>query len=300
MGEINYSFIIPHKNTPILLNRCLDSIPQRDDIEIVVVDDNSDQSMLPCVKRDDVRIIFLSNEESNGAGNARNVGLSHVSGGWIIFSDADDYFVTGFLGILDKYLNSDYDVVYHPAVSVDSDTLEALPRLLAIHNMYFNEYNGDKISTDQIKYRLHSPWWKMVKREFVESFGIQFETVPKGNDVFFTYQVGYLARKVAIEKEPIYVHTYYKYGISFGKKDFNIRKNGLVQVYKRNRFYEFVGYRQWKKSIVKFYFEIIKNDSVWLFLKVLFYHVFDHHCIKTSEYDYVNKIEKMNKTNRSR
>lgn len=295
---INYSFIIPHKNTPILLNRCLDSIPQRDDVEIVVVDDNSDQSMLPYVKRDDVRILFLSKEESNGAGYARNVGLSHVSGDWIVFSDADDFFVPGFLDHLDKYLNSDYDVVYHPAVSVDSQTLEAIPRLLSTHNMFFEKYNGDKYSTDQIKYRLHSPWWKMVKREFIDSFGIQFETVPKGNDVFFTYQVGYLARKVAIEKEPIYVHTYYKYGISFGKKNFNIRKNGLAQVYKINCFYEFVGYQQWKKSVVKFYCEIIRNDGIWLFSKVLYYHVFYHCCIKTTEFDYVNKIKNMYNTNR--
>ena len=32
--EINYSFIIPHRNCPDLLNRCLASIPQREDIQI--------------------------------------------------------------------------------------------------------------------------------------------------------------------------------------------------------------------------------------------------------------------------
>ena len=39
---INYSIIIPHKNTPNLLQQCLDSIPYRDDIQIIVVDDNSE------------------------------------------------------------------------------------------------------------------------------------------------------------------------------------------------------------------------------------------------------------------
>ena len=38
----NYSIIIPHKNIPELLQRCLDSIPKREDIQIIVVDDNSD------------------------------------------------------------------------------------------------------------------------------------------------------------------------------------------------------------------------------------------------------------------
>ena len=39
---INYSVIIPHKNIPKLLQRCLDSIPVRDDLQVIVVDDNSD------------------------------------------------------------------------------------------------------------------------------------------------------------------------------------------------------------------------------------------------------------------
>ena len=39
--EINYSFIIPHRNVPHLLQRCIDSIPKRDDIQIIIVDDCS-------------------------------------------------------------------------------------------------------------------------------------------------------------------------------------------------------------------------------------------------------------------
>lgn len=38
---IKYSIIIPHHNVPTLLERCVNSIPQRDDIQIIVVDDNS-------------------------------------------------------------------------------------------------------------------------------------------------------------------------------------------------------------------------------------------------------------------
>lgn len=44
--EINYSFIIPHRNVPHLLQRCIDSIPKRDDIQIIIVDDNSDPKIV--------------------------------------------------------------------------------------------------------------------------------------------------------------------------------------------------------------------------------------------------------------
>ena len=41
-----YSIIIPHKNSPELLSRCLDSIPNRDDLQVVIVDDNSDENIV--------------------------------------------------------------------------------------------------------------------------------------------------------------------------------------------------------------------------------------------------------------
>jgi len=44
--NIIYSIIIPHKNIPELLIRCIESIPSKNDIEIIVVDDNSDSIIL--------------------------------------------------------------------------------------------------------------------------------------------------------------------------------------------------------------------------------------------------------------
>ena len=39
--EYNVSIIIPHYNSPDLLAVLLDSIPEKEDIQIIVVDDNS-------------------------------------------------------------------------------------------------------------------------------------------------------------------------------------------------------------------------------------------------------------------
>ena len=38
----NYTIIIPHKNTTDLLRKCIDSIPKRNDVQVIIVDDNSD------------------------------------------------------------------------------------------------------------------------------------------------------------------------------------------------------------------------------------------------------------------
>ena len=42
----SYSIIIPHYNIPSLLRRCLDSIPHRDDVQVIVVDDKSKEEDL--------------------------------------------------------------------------------------------------------------------------------------------------------------------------------------------------------------------------------------------------------------
>ena len=43
---MNYTIIIPHKNTPDLLQKCLGSIPERDDAEVIVIDDDSDKDIV--------------------------------------------------------------------------------------------------------------------------------------------------------------------------------------------------------------------------------------------------------------
>ena len=116
-NTINYSIIIPHKNIPKLLDRCINSIPNRNDIEIIIVDDNSDDVTelykLDSLKRSNVQLHLISKTESKGAGRARNLGLSVAKGKWCIFADADDFFITASLNkMMDTYINSSTDIVY--------------------------------------------------------------------------------------------------------------------------------------------------------------------------------------------
>lgn len=43
---MKYSVIIPHKNRQEIIQRCINSIPDRDDIEIIIIDDNSDSNLV--------------------------------------------------------------------------------------------------------------------------------------------------------------------------------------------------------------------------------------------------------------
>jgi glycosyltransferase involved in cell wall biosynthesis len=70
MNEINYTIIIPHKNIPDLLKRCLDSIPEQDDRQVIVVDDNSniervDFESFPGLNRKNIEVYFTKEEKRN-------------------------------------------------------------------------------------------------------------------------------------------------------------------------------------------------------------------------------------------
>ena len=92
---IDYSIIIPSKNLPDLLQRALDSIPRRDGIQVIVVDDASDPGVVdfsayPGLEDPQVEVVFT--KEARGAGYARNAGLARAAGRWTLFLDCSQQY----------------------------------------------------------------------------------------------------------------------------------------------------------------------------------------------------------------
>lgn len=235
---INYSIIIPHKNIPTLLQRCLDSIPRRTDIQIIVVDDNSDPSIVnfssfpgmddPCVE-----VIFT--KESKGAGYARNVGLNKANGIWLIFADADDFFCNGFLNYIDFYVNSNADIIYFDHCSVYSDTLESAPLRMPWVKDYIIQRN---ISC--LRYASHVPWSKMIASSLVKMHSLKFDETKAGNDVMFSAYVGYYSKFVEICSEKIYCVTERRDSLWFGMRLESLRDRLIVSC-RYNKFMRKIG-----------------------------------------------------------
>lgn len=212
--EILYSIIIPHKDIPCLLQRCLDSILPRDDVQIIVADDDSspdvvDFAHFPGSDRADVEILFT--KEGRGAGYARNCGLARAKGRWLVFADADDFFLPGFLNVLDTYRNTDYDLITFRAETVDSDTLAPVPSR-QVHNGKIAE----DMDLEILKYRNDVPWAKMVSAELVRRYRICFDETVAANDAMFAAYVDYHARKVAACSGYVYCVTVRKDSLQYG------------------------------------------------------------------------------------
>ena len=159
----HYSIIIPHKNTPRLLERCLCSIPTWDEIQIIIIDDNSnsesvDFSHFPGNGRKNTEVLFT--KEGKGAGYARNIGLSHARGKWIIFADADDFFTADCFTILNEYMDSPHEVIYFNVRFVMSDNPSQESRRGTYYTNFFNDVNPE----NKLRYQSQVPWGKMIRK----------------------------------------------------------------------------------------------------------------------------------------
>ena len=197
--KYNYSFIIPHHNTPDLLKRLVKSIPQRNDVEIIIVDDNSDEDKKANVVRDDVSIFYIDKEHTKGAGRARNVGLEHANGKWLIFADSDDFFSEAISDLLDRYKDCKSDIIYFKVEGRDSDTLELVTRGTK-YNKFLEKYKikRNKMSEDMLRYSHVIPWCKIIRRSLITDNNIKFEEVRYSNDVMFVTKVAHNAQKIEV------------------------------------------------------------------------------------------------------
>ena len=199
---ILYSLIIPNRNRPELLEALLASIPVREDTEIIIVDDNSDQAVLenyPGRDRPDTTIIYT--KEGYGAGYARNRGLEVAQGRWLVFSDSDDRFITdAYCAALDRYADSDADIVFLNARWIDVDTGK---ELRFTFRESFAQSDPDRFER-KLRYDTYAPWGKLYKRSLIVDNGLKFSEVPMGNDLLFSSMAGWYAKSILVDYTPVY------------------------------------------------------------------------------------------------
>lgn len=240
--NINYSIIIPHKNIFKLLKRCLNSIPRRKDVQIIVIDDNSnfknlESAEFPGIKDPFVEVVFA--KEGKGAGYARNIGLKKALGKWIIFADADDYFNYCIFDILDEYVNSDYDIIYFKNTSLDCDMYTLALRDHEL-NRYIDKYLALPVQRNEnlLKYDNTVPWAKIFKASLIKKHNISFDEVSNFNDVTFNYLAGFYSSKIIADPRALYCVTRRDNSITFSKNTIDRELNKIYIYGKRYKFFE--------------------------------------------------------------
>lgn len=210
------SIIIPVYNTEAYLRQCLDSVLAQvsSDLEIILVDDGStDNSPQICdeyaqlvnsekfivnsgngLKIGDRRLkniqLHVIHQENQGQSVARNNGLDHATGDYVLFLDSDDYYSKGAIEFLTGLAkkNPEVDFFYMDcAVSTEGGRFYTLPHakpvkmpLIGYYDYEYEQFG----STPQ-----GCVCGGFYKREFIEKNNLRMLPNCRYEDELFIFEV---------------------------------------------------------------------------------------------------------------
>lgn len=198
MHEIKVSVIIPVYNTEPYLKQCLDSIQKQTlhEIEIICVDDGSSDNSVKIIegyKNNDDRfsLICKKHQDGTGAGPARNLGLQHAKGKYVIFLDADDFFEPNMLE--EMYLRAEQmiaQIVICNAFVYNNVTGKERIGDLIFSRKYIPQkqvFAGTDFPNTLFQMTWGGAWNLLILHDYVKSKGFQFQATRFQDDVLFTY-----------------------------------------------------------------------------------------------------------------
>lgn len=196
------SIIIPYHDSLTSVLKLIESVPQDDRIEIIIVNDHSNCIADYISKFFNVRYYTLP-KGKRWAGAARNFGIEKSTGDYLLFADADDYFVSGAFDVINSYIPTEHDIIYFSPTSIKPDGS------ISSRHLPFCRLVDDFImkSDPLIRYKHYVPWSKLINREFILQNNIRFDEVIASNDINFSLKLGYYAKSIHATKDIIYCVT---------------------------------------------------------------------------------------------
>lgn len=202
------SIIVPIYNSEQYLDRCIGSLVNQTikDIEIILVNDGSlDASLRICQKwaKEDKRIIVLE-QENSGVSAARNKGIEHAKGEYILLLDSDDWFSLNTVEtLLEEQQKCNADCVIF-GFNQTSGNIWAPPKSITYYTL--GELKSDFtywLNTELLSSSVN----KLYKRELIKSnYPIEMAF---GEDLLFSLNYLNQCQCISFIKAPLYHHEVY-------------------------------------------------------------------------------------------
>mgnify|MGYP003203536321 FL=1 len=222
------SIVVPVYKAERFLDECIRSIVGQtySNLEIILVDDASpDQCPRICdewAERDErVSVIHLDN--GKGASGARNVGLDHCTGDYVMFVDSDDLLKTDAVRYsVKQVLVGDYDLVIFGKHYIDEYGNVSRTNVID-HDMAAIADESDYYTTLSYLLRadyLNPPWGKLFAHRLVEH--VRF-------DAAMCYEEDLVFVLAALEAKPNV------FASSKALYEYRHLENGLASVFRREK-----------------------------------------------------------------
>ena len=202
-----YSVIVPAYNAARTLPRCLDSLCSqlRDDVELLLIDDGSSDGTegigRSYAERHPQLRVF--SKENGGVSSARNLGLDHACGEYVLFVDADDAVREDYFSLLDEALADRPDLLLFSKQIMGRP---ACPRQdgssIACSDL---RESSRVLSASLRKQELNLITTKAFRRDVIEAGRLRFdERLDIGEDKVFSLAFSLLVTQVKRIGTPLY------------------------------------------------------------------------------------------------
>lgn len=220
MEDVMISIIIPVYNTEQYLEGCLNSALDQsfDAYEIIVVDDGStDRSpeILKCYGKQYPDKVRLIRQENKGLGGARNTGIEHAKGRYLMFLDSDDCIRMDALKKVYEYIEkTQCDVLVFDMVCLD-DVGNTVEFIRGCH------HTADILSLDtypQLLFEMPSVCNKVWNRNLFTQNNILFPEKVWYEDLRTSAKLYANAQKIAYMDDRLYIYKQRNSSIMHSKK----------------------------------------------------------------------------------
>ena len=177
---LKYSIIMPVYNAENYIEENLKIFNNinRKDIELVIINDGSDDKSLEIIEKYNNKDnnIVLINQSNHGVSYSRNIGIEKSNGKYITFLDCDDKLEQNLFKEIDKIYNEDYDFIRYGLLEIAKDKIH--------QNKVVQEkqvYNDFKNSREKIEYiyttnKMNAACNQITKSEILKKNNIKYNT----------------------------------------------------------------------------------------------------------------------------
>lgn len=198
------SVIVPVYNAERYICRCIDSILSQlyKDFELILVDDGStDNSRELCESYLYDKRVRVYHQKNAGASGARNLGISHAKGAWIVFVDADDWCDKEYLQELMSSGDVDFTTVF---MSIDVKDENVEHPLSYTRKEYYGQ-QGLSDFIDNCSKDLAAPVCRRFRKDLIQRHNLSFdEDVHIAEDLLFNLSYLKCANSIGVVPRSLY------------------------------------------------------------------------------------------------
>lgn len=279
MNHPFFSIIIPTYNNAHLINYTIDSVlcQTNKNYELIIVDDgsNDDTETIVANKINSFKVIKYFRKENGGVSSARNLGVKHSKGKYLIFLDSDDILVKESLQDFYSIAICDvYDIIFSDVLKINKKNKTKLrinatdpygirkgkglylAGAFCIKNTFFNKINGydENIKygeNTELKFRIDV---ENPLRSYTNKISMIYYDRPTGESKNLLNKI--ISNDYIIEKHKNYFIKYPKV------KQLYYQNNAIAQI-------KLYRYQEAKKSIVNAWLANKKNSKTFLRMLII-------------------------------